>query len=254
MVTLDLADTLDLRPTATALDGRRAVRRRRADRRLEPRAPGACGSSAARAAVHVDKAHPRRRRARRRLGRRRRRAALGRRATTSAWPPRWAPTCRSASSAAGRGSAASARWSSRCRRSTAPSRWSRRRSPCRRRPSTGPGTSWAVRPADGPTTSSPRPWSWPRAGPVARPHPGRRRRAAHAGGQRGDLVRRRCPPGPGRRAARRIGRRDAHRPPVASSGRSVGESVQLVTCCDAGGAYGEASSCASSSACACGAS
>ena len=57
-----------------------------------------------------------------------------------------------------------------------------------------------------------------------------------------------------RRAAGRIGRRDAHRPPVASSGRSVGESVQLVTCCDAGGAYGEASSCASSSACACGAS
>ena len=85
----------------------------------------------------------------------------------------------------------------------------------------GRSDRWAQRPrARGPGRG-------PRAGPVARPDPGGRRRAAHPGGQRGDLVRRRCPPRPGRRAARRIGGRDAA-PTARSVLRAVGRRERSV--------------------------
>ena len=108
---------------------RRRARPAGARRRHQPRPPGARARRADRRRP-PDQAHPRRRRARRRLGRRRRRPALGGLRRRSTAPPRSAPTCRSASSAAGPGSPASASASTRCRTSSAPSRCSPRRFGC----------------------------------------------------------------------------------------------------------------------------
>ena len=117
MVTLDLHDRLEVDDTATATRversarsrRRRAGRRRRSGRRGRWRLVGRDRSAA------IDKRDPGRRRAGRRERRRGGDPALGRVTTTRRRPPRWAPTCRSASSAAGPGSAGSARSSNRCR-------------------------------------------------------------------------------------------------------------------------------------------
>ena len=234
MVTLDLADEL-------AFDRRRRPRGRRAGdggrrarRRRQPRAPGA-GGRRAHAPTSGSQAHPRRRRARRRLGRRRRRAALGRRATTSTWRPRSAPTCRSASSAAGPGCGASARSSSRCRRRRAPSPCSRRRSAAR-----PPAVYRAWDELGGPTGDGPERPRAGRAGGRARLAEWRDRLGDATGatpvlaGSGSHVVRRgRVPRGPGRIVVRTatppaIGRERGYLPGAALPARALQQLLVLL--------------------------
>ena len=102
-------DALDIEPASRHVaDRRRAVRRGRARRRLEPRVARARRDAARRVADRAAQGHPDRRRARRRIGRRGRgaRARFGADAARSR--RRSVPTCRSACTAAPRGCAASA--------------------------------------------------------------------------------------------------------------------------------------------------
>ena len=126
MVTLSLHDLLTIDPDGDGVDHDRSLRRGRADRRPQHRRQGA-RLAGRRARRHDRQADPARGRARRRIERRRRRAALGRFRRRPQRRRRSAPTSRSAWSAGAPGCAGSARWSNRCRTSTARSRWSCRR-------------------------------------------------------------------------------------------------------------------------------
>ena len=205
MVTLDLADVLTIDPGGDGITVERAVRRRRADRRVATSSPGRsalAGRTRRRARRQAD---PPRRRARRRLGRRRGGAALGRVRPTSSRPSRLGadvPFCLVGGRARVRGIGeiveplpprAAGRSRSSCRRCTSA-----------RRRSTGRGTTLGGPTADGPNDLEP-------AALVVEPALARwrdrigelRRRRAGAGRQRGDVVR----AGRARRRPRRLAER-----------------------------------------------
>ena len=180
-------------------------------------------------------------------------AAVLRWAESSMW--RWlrpsAPTCLLRGRRSGHGvGRRRERGAARVRRR--PSRSSRRRSPYRPPRSTGPGTSSADR-ADGPNDLEPAALAVaPELGAWRDRVGAHRSDAVSPGAVRPGSSRAPTPTSPPRCRGVRGG--DAHRPPVDAPGGRRRRGLEPATCFGAGGAYGEASSCASSSACACGAS